>query len=192
MLRRAVDQHRAVLLRQRNRDVSFQIKMILSTDHHRGGQPPRRLTQARARIAAPHRVAGQYEALGRQRGADVEQCGQRLDDDLRPLRGFARCAHRGGRDREQRLPCILHQSIRKDGIVVDGAAVIVLAGDICGQGDRGDTGRFHHRREIQRRDSPVRDAAESKGGMQGVGRQRDVVAVLRPTADVQRRAVMNL
>ena len=72
MLRRAVDQHRAVFLRQCDRDVSFQIEMILPTDHHRGSQSPRRLTEAGTWIAAPHRMTGQNIAFGRQRGADVE------------------------------------------------------------------------------------------------------------------------
>ena len=73
-----------------------------------------------------------------------------------------------------------------------GAAVIVLAGDIRGQRNRGHAGRFHDRRKVERADSAVRDAAESEGGVQGVRRQRDVVAVLRPAADVQRCAVVDL
>ena len=73
-----------------------------------------------------------------------------------------------------------------------GAPVVVLARDIRGQRDGCHARRGRHGGQVERGDAPVGNGAQAEGGMQGIRRERNIVAVLRPTADVQRRAVMGL
>ena len=94
-----------------DRDLSFQVEMILAADDDGGASDAaQRRAELRARIAAPHGLTGQHIALGGQRGADVEQRGERRHVELRAAGRLARGAHRVGGDGEQRLPGILHQS----------------------------------------------------------------------------------
>jgi hypothetical protein len=72
VLRRAVDQHGAILLRQRYGDVSLEVEMILPADRERTAQAMRAALERLARLAAHQPLARQQVALCRQRGADIQ------------------------------------------------------------------------------------------------------------------------
>ena len=93
MLRRAVQQHAAVLLRQRHGNVALEVEMVLAAHHDARGQPVRRRRDLRPRIPALNSLAGEYEALRGKRRADVEQRRQRLDAQFDARRGHAGRAH---------------------------------------------------------------------------------------------------
>ncbi len=96
------------------------------------------------------------------------------------------------RHREQRLAGVLHKIGGEDGVIVEDAAVVVGAGHIGRSGHGDHAGHRPHRRQIELRHATVGDSADAEGRVQGVGRQRDVVAIARATTDVQRRALVRL
>ncbi len=100
MLGRAVDQHRAVFLRYRGRNLSFQVEVVLATHHDGRTQAPRSQLELPARIAALHSLTGDHVALGGERGTNVEQCRQRRDLRRSASGGLACRAHRGRGDGE--------------------------------------------------------------------------------------------
>ena len=79
-----------------------------------------------------------------QRRADIEDRWQRSYSTLRFGHGAARGRIRHGGDCEQRLPGVLHQTVGEDRIVMNGAAIVVLARNIRRHGDSDNARRAAH------------------------------------------------
>ena len=190
MLGRGMNQHRAVFLRQRDRDLTFKIEMILAADRERALQALRGFAEFRARCAAHQQLARNHEAVCGKRAADIEDSGQRLVVDARQLRGLA-CRDETFRgDSEQRLAGVLHEIRGEDRIVVHDAAVIVFAGHVNRDRDRDHARCGMYRGQVHRLDPPVRDRADAERGVQAIRRQGDIVDIQSAPADVQMRALM--
>ena len=105
MLRRRVDLHAAVLARHRQRDLAFEIEVVLAADAHRAAQPMRRARQRRRGVAARHVHRRQHVRLRGQRVVDGQDRGQRLEvEPARASRRAARCCTSVRRHGEHRLP----------------------------------------------------------------------------------------
>ena len=72
MLRRAVDQHRAVLARQCDRDLPLEVEVLLATDGKRATHAMGRTAQLRVRIAALQCARRHHERLARERRLHIE------------------------------------------------------------------------------------------------------------------------
>ena len=128
VLRRAVHQHAAILPGHRERHLALEIEVVLPAAAKRAAQPMRRGAYRARRISARHRLAGQDEALGGQRGVDGEDGGKLLVLDTRAQRRLARGLDAGRGDREQRLSHVLHDTVGQDRVVVHHRPAIVDAG----------------------------------------------------------------
>ncbi len=137
------------------------------------------------RLASRKTLRRQHVDLRRQRGANIQHRGQRLVIDA-----GAPCRHSRGRvrirrDSEQRLPGVLHQLGREDGIVVYRAPVIVLSRNIGGHRNRDHSRKLPHGREVYRTNPSVSDATHAKRRVQSVRRKGDIIRVQCAATDVE-------
>ena len=95
-----VDQHIAVLARDGERHLPFQIEMLLPADVDAPGQAQRRAGECGICIAALHDLGRQHETLGRQRLVDGQDRLQDFILDHRPGRGLPRQRYAAGGDAE--------------------------------------------------------------------------------------------
>src|SRR4029450_11714792 len=72
MLRRAVDQHRAVLAWQCDRDLPLEVEVLLATDGKRATHAMGRTAQLRVRIAALQGARWHHERLARERRLHIK------------------------------------------------------------------------------------------------------------------------
>ena len=103
MLRRAVDQHRAVFLRHRVRDHPFEIELLLAADADAPRSRCGAAAIAAARIAALHPLGRQHERLRAHGGLRGQDRLQVLVLDDREPRGAARLVDGARGDGEDRL-----------------------------------------------------------------------------------------
>ncbi len=161
-------EHRTVFLRKGDSDLAFEIEMILTSGDDRALEAMRRGHEYCLGLAADEVSAGQDVALGLERRTNVEDRRQLFVGNTRFQHRLARRTLGGGRDREDRLTGVLNQRIREDRIIVHGAAIIILAGDVAWTCDGDDTRTFEHGAQIQGRYPAVRYGAESEGRIQSV------------------------
>ena len=159
VLGRAVDQHPAVLLRQRDRDLSLQIEMILAADVHRaaaadaaparappaGGRAPRVRTAARSCRPPAPRGCRVSPAADRSRHVRARAAARarRVAKPRRPRTAAGRRIAPGRRRRSD------HR---------DGAAVVVFAGNVAARARTA----AHPGRGAHRRRDPARESARGR------------------------------
>ena len=151
MLRRRVDVHAAVLARDRQRDLAFEVEVVLAAGAHGAAQAMRR--RAPARAAASPRVTctggSTYDCAG-ERVVDGEDRGQRLEVELARACAARRAVLHVGRPRPRTPagPRTRRVLVREDRIVVLDRADVVDARNVGG-GDHGDHARRGaHRGEV--------------------------------------------
>ena len=190
MLRRAVDEHRAVFLRHRVRDHPLEVELLLSADVDSPGEAMRRRCDRARGIAPLHALGRQHERLGADRGLRREDWLLVLVLDDREARGATRLFNGMRGDCEDRLAEILDERGREDRVVGDDGAVVVLARHILRREHRDDARRGADLREVDRLDPRVRALAQADRRVERPADFRNVVGVERPAADVQMRAVV--
>ena len=108
MLGRGMHQQVAVLARQGEGDLAFEIEMLLPADAERGGELVRRGLQRSVGIAAQDGRRRLDVGLLGQRRLDIEDGLGRLDVEPGALGGGARLIERMGHHHGQRLAGMLH------------------------------------------------------------------------------------
>ena len=117
MLRRDEDPHSVALLRNRERDLSLEVEVILSAAREAAAAAMRRRGDRVGGMAACDVHGRQHVRLRRQRIVDRKQCRQRRNDDVRQCCRPACSIDARGRDREHRLPGELDDTFSEDRIV---------------------------------------------------------------------------
>ena len=184
VLSRGVDTELVVVLRDGERDLSFQVEVLLTPDVKPGGHP---IAVAVHQIAALPDPRGAHVRLLRVRLGHVEQ--RWLGIDLYPgaSRGLNRRAVRLSRNSEDRLGGVAHLAIREQRVAGKDRADFIGARDVC----RGDD--IDHPRggqdvgEVEPGERAASRQAVPRGDVQGVARDRQVVDVLRGPGDVRNR-----
>jgi hypothetical protein len=179
MLGRDQQRHVLVLAGDGERDLAFEVEMLLTADRHRAFQPARARGHGRRDIAAfeLERV-GDEPAAGRTRGGDVEERGLFGVLCLRQHGGMAGLFARFGDHCEERLAVEPDPIGREDRLVM-----AMRRGDVVGAGNigrrqhRNDAGRGTHRIEIERGELPMGDPAQAEIGVKQAFRRGDVVDV---------------
>ena len=131
MLGRALHQHAAVVGGRRERDLAFEIEMVLAAAAQLATEPMRRAGERRRHIAARDRLRRRDVLLARDRLLDRQHRRQRLVFDLDELRGGARLVERIGRHRRHRLALILDHVRRQQRLVAADRRDVVLARNVA-------------------------------------------------------------
>ena len=103
VLRRGIDVHRPVLARDGERDLAFEIEMLLAADAKRALEPVRCGRDRRLRVAAAEGVVRQHRFAARERVLDVTLGALALDLDGGKPRGAARGVAGVRHDGKERL-----------------------------------------------------------------------------------------
>ncbi len=192
VLGRGEDRHLVILAGNRQRDLAFQIEVVLPADFH--------ATRDHAR-GGRHRLFGFATAQGHARHDQIAAGFPRRDRiqherqvvifHARQMRGAARLIAGFGDHGKDRLAPEPHLGFGKDRIVVAlDRADVVLAGNVGGGQHVDNAGRRAHRVQIQRGDAAVRAGRQPQIGMQRAFGQRQVVGVIRATGDVFPRGIV--
>ena len=190
MLGRGPDMDVAVLARRGERDLAFEIEMVLAADDQPPFQDMRRGGDGPGGVAQTHNLGGFDDAT---RGAGVRdghQDGQVFVGDLRQLRRGQRLIPGLGGDGEQRLADVLDQAVSEERIVAGHGADVVGPGDVPGGDHIDDAGRGSDGGQVERDDAGVRPLAHAQDHMQQLARLGDVVDIERPAGDMTLGAVM--
>ena len=179
MLRRGEDLHVLLLAGDGERNLAFEVEMILPADRHRALEPARTFRQ-RGRDIAPFELerVGHQRAAGRTGRRDIEHRRGLLIDRLRQHRRLPRRRARLRDHGEERLAVMQDRLRREDRLVM-----AMRRGDVVGARNigrrqhRDHAGRRQHGREIERHQPPMGDAAETKIGVQQPLRRSDVVDI---------------
>ena len=190
MLRRAVDEHGAVFLRQCVRDHAFEVELVLAADVDAPRQPMRSRCDRGGWISPLHPLGRKHERMRAHRCLGGENRLQVLVFDDGKASGAPRLVDGTCGYREDRLADVLDECGREDRIVGDDGAIVVLAGDVL-RGQHGDDARRReHFREVDRLDPRVRTLAHPDRRVQRPANFSNVVGVERLAADVEMRAVV--
>ena len=185
MLRRAVNQHRAVFFRNRVRDHALEVELVLAADVDPALQAVRRGGDRRPRIAAHEALGRQHERLIPERFLGRKIGFQVLVFDYGEPCCAARLFHRLRGDREDRLAEVLDHRGGEDRIVGDDGAVVVFARNIPGGDHCHDPGRRPDFREVDRLDPRVSPLAHPDCCIERAADLRNVVGIGCFAADVQ-------
>ena len=190
VLGRAHDVHVAAVAGSGERDLAFEIEMILAAAAQLAGEPMRRGGERGLDLAARHDLRRRDQALARHRLLDAEHCRQRLVFDRDQLCRRARLIERRRRDRGHRLALVLDDIDGEHRLVAADRRDVVLARDVRRR-DHGDHARGGERAgEIDVLDARMRMRAQHQGGFERAGHVRDVVEIARRAGDVADRAVV--
>ena len=177
MLRRGIDQDRAILAGHRDGDLAFQIKMLLAADVHRAAQAKRRFGDRFGGIAADERIVRQHALAGRL--ALLDRNVRRLDRDfdLAAQRGAPRGIASRGNDREDRLIVVVNTIVREHRLIGMRRRYVVPPWNVC-RGDHGnDPGHAQDICKIDVTDDAARDRRTAKRDMQSAGGLQHVVDI---------------
>ena len=190
VLRRTLHRH-PVLGRQRQRDLAFEVEMLLPADVDPPLDDMRGAGDGAVRVAPrpDHRPALEPAAGGQRllHGQDRRQVAD-LDPALPrrlPRRDMAFRHHQ-----KDRLADIMHPVRRQERLVMDRGRDVVLERQVGRGPDRDDTGAGVHFGQVQRQDLAMRHGREPEGEVQRIGRQGDVVDIARRAGDVQMRRLV--
>ena len=177
MLGAGIDQHVAVLARHRERDLAFEIKMLLAADADGSTAVMRRAGDHRRCISTDERIIGQHHFPGRPALFDRDVGGLGIDFDATAQhRASRRVAGRRG-DRKNRLAVKNHFGLRKRRLVGAGGRNIVLAWDI-GRGDDGNNaGKLPHSVKIDGTDTATRNGSTADSDMERSDGLRNIVDI---------------
>ena len=191
VLGRGMDDHIAIVLREDEGGLAFQIEMLLPAHL----EPPLKAVRR-------GREGGVDIALGPDAGAFLKAavCGKGLVDgqdrrlfgvgDLGLPRRAAGGVVARRRHEEDLLADIMNGAIREDWFVMRRRGAIVGEGHIFGGQHHDDTGGRADVAQVHRRDAPPRDGRQAKGEVQRVGGSRDIVDIARRARDVQGPGIM--
>ena len=185
-----IDQHIAVLPRNRHGDLAFEIEMLLPADIDPPRQPVRRPSQRRGGIAARHELGRQHEGLGGQRLVDGQDRRQRFVFYHRGGGGTTRTGDAVGGNGEDRLAVVLHQPVGEDRIARQGRPDIVHPRHIRRRHHRGHPRHARDRRHVQPGDAGVSVLRQADVGVQQASRFRQVVDIQGLAADMLGRTVV--
>ena len=192
MLGRGMHQKIAVLARQGEGDLAFEIEMLLPADAELGSEPVRCRLQRRVGIAAQDGRRRLDIGLLGQRRLDIEDRLGRLDVEPGALGGGARRVEGMGHHHGQRLAGVLDLVLGEQRLLLAGTGDVVEAGNVA-CGEHGDDARRRCRhRQVELPQAPAGDGAQHQRGMQRAGRLGDVVDIERLAGDVLQRAVVAL
>ena len=167
----------AVLARLGERDLAFEVEVLLAADLPSPLHAMRRRGQRRIDVATHEAHRRQHElarACGLQR---VEPRRQRCVVDAGAARGAARgvalvCDHR-----EDRLADVVHFACGEDGVVVHDRPAVVASRNVGGHQHAEHAGRREHRAEVHRHDARVRLRRQAERRVCGAGGFGEVVDV---------------
>jgi hypothetical protein len=127
-------------------------------DANRAGHSVRRRGDRRIGLAAPQLVIRQRRntEIGGERLVERDDRGEVLVGHAREGRGGAGGVRRFRRDSEEGLPGIIHDVSGEDRVVVEDRAHVILARNVGGGEDAGDSGSSAHRVEIERDEARMR------------------------------------
>ena len=177
MLGRGIDQHPAGLLGHRQRDLAFQVEMLLAADAEGFAEQSRRTGEGGGDIAAQELIGRQDVHLGGDGVLDGDRRLLRLDLDDRVADGAAGLVAGGADHREHHLAVEVDAARRQDGIVALVRAAIIDARDIVGSQHGDDAIGGADRLQIQ-----LHDPAAGGGGI--AGHQMDRAGGLRHVVDI--------
>ena len=190
VLGRGIDEHVAVLARNRHGDHAFEVEVILAANPDSPLDAIRAVGEQLVGIAESHLVFGEDEAFAFHRRIDVENGFKVLVDDFRLRRGPSGGLDVLGRHREEGLADILHQPLRKDRVVAHDRTAVVYSGNVRG------TDHAHRSRigpdlgEVHVDDAGMGPLAHRDIDVQEAGRFGNVVDIHRFAADMLGSAVM--
>jgi hypothetical protein len=192
MLGRGMNHKVAVLARQGEGDLAFEIEMLLAADAELGGEPVRRGLQRRIGIAAQDGRRRLDIGLLGERRLDIEDRLGRLDVELRALGAGARRIERMRHHHGQRLAGMFNLVLGEQRLLLAGTGDVVEAGNVA-RGEHGDhAGRRGRHRQVELPQAPAGDRTQHQRRMQRAGRLGDVVDIERLAGDVLQRTVMAL
>ena len=134
VLRRAVHQHAAVLVRNRVRDLAFEIELLLAADRAAALQSVRRAGDRASASPRTMCIGGStYCCMAcASRASSTGGSASMATTSLASARGASRRIARAGDHHEHRLAEVLHRAVGQDRVVVHDRAAVVAAGDVLG------------------------------------------------------------
>ena len=187
MLSRRMHEHLAALAGNRERDLAFEVEMLLPAAAQLALDP---VLRRRGHVAALRAYRRQHEGLLLQRLLDGDDRLERLVAHLRKPRRAARALDARRGDREERLAAKFDEVGCEERLIRQHRPDVVDARDVGGRDDGNDAGRAAHRVEIHVEDLGVRFARHAEGGVERARRLGQIVDVARFARDVQIRAVV--
>ena len=182
--------HRPVLAGRGQRDLAFQIEMLLPADPHHADRPVRRGGQRGGAVAAAEHIVGQHRLVARERVLDGDARRLGLDHHGPQPGGAAGGVAGQRRDGKDRLPAKQHLAGREQRLVPQRRGNVVAAGHIGGGDHRDDTRRGPDGGQIDRRDAAAGHRRTADGQMQQAGGLGQVIDIGRRALDVLGGAVM--
>ena len=132
---------RAVVAGRGERDLPFEIEVILAAAAEFTGQAMRRPGECSRSVAADNVLRRGDKLFARKRIVDGQHCGQQFVLDSDQLGGGARLIERNRRHGGDRLALVLDKIGGEERFVGANGTDVVLAGNICGRDRRHDAGR---------------------------------------------------
>ena len=158
--------HVGSLARGRERDLPFEIEMILTAAAQFAGKAVRRARERFLDLPANHDLRRRNVTLARHRFFDRQHRGERLVVDRGELCRRARLIERRRRDRRHRLPVVFDHVRGQSRLIAADRCDVVLAGNVGG-GDRGEHARGGEGGgEIDAADTGMRMRTQHKGRFQ--------------------------
>ncbi len=183
--------HLAVLERQGECGLTFEVEMLLTTDLERAREGMGRGGERGVRVALGVDARAVFEtAVGGECRVDGEDRLLGRDRNISAARGGAGGVVAGGDHQKERLARVVHAVRREQGLIV------VRRGDVIGErqiggGQDGDHARrVPDRVEVHAGEGAMRHGAQAEGEMQSAGGRGDIVDVARSTRDMQMRGIM--
>ena len=190
MLGRTPDLHVAVFARHRERDLPFEVEVILTAATHFAGQAVRRAGERRIDLATRHHLRRRDEALACHRLLDAQDGRKRLIDNLDQSSGRACLIERGRGDGRYRLALVFDDPGGQCRFVAADRGDVVLAGNVGGGDRRHNAGGRQRRRQVDAANTGMGMGAQHQRCFERARLGRDIVEVACGTGDVSDRAVV--
>ena len=191
MLRRGMDEHAVVILRQRQGGLSLQVEVLLTADLDLAVDGARAAGEGGGGVALDVDPRPVLEpAVGGERLLDRQDGFERLDLDPPLSRGAPRRQMAGGDDEIDRLAEVEHVVDRQERLVMRRGADVIGVRQITRRQHRDHTRRVAHAVEVEARDPATRHVGQTEAEVQRPGGRGNVVDVARGAGDVQRGGVM--
>ena len=185
-----IDQHVGVFPRHGERDLAFEVEMILPAAGRLAGDPVRRGVDRGRRVSPLHRLRLRDKALALQRFLDGEYGFQHLVFDGDQRRRPPRCVAVVGGDRRDRVAHVFGDTVGQDRLAREDRGHVVDAGYVGG-GDDGAHSRDRARlRAVDGKDAGMRVRAGGEPDFLRSGKGGHVVDIDRVAGDVLLGAVV--
>jgi len=191
VLGRGMDNHVAIILRQGEGGLTFEVEMLLPADIDRPAQSLGGGGQRGCGIAFLVDAGAILEpCIGGQRLFDGEYRGGRGDVHMPQPCGVASGKVGRGDDHEDGLACIMHRIRGEQGFIMVGGRYVIVKRQICRRQYGHHTGGSSDIAQVHAVERARGHRAQSKGDMQRCGRCRDVVHVTRSPRDMELGCIM--